>query len=658
MKPGAPAVPALPAPSPPRGRDFIFPERATPARLRQLRDRLAKRGLTAEALQVARRLAEIDPGRESYWKLGSILRDAGAYRGALKVLRDALRFDVGPAYLLPEIHLQLADVWYRLNDSKRMGESLRRAYALRPKQRSNFNLHLSFCNFYLTRRKYREALVEARQMESAAGSSLQRAKALTNQAVVHWNLRELAEAGRRQDQAIEQFKRAKDIGRLARARRLRSSFYFDQGQVSRALGMLERAIPTFERCGDQGELVAALVNAGYMACELGDWSRSLAFLDRAGRALRKTESRPAEICGSAVRSIVLANLGRFEEAGRCLEEARRLAQGERNWVTTLHLCRARARIAALFENWTEVRRWARSAERLACKVDDLPRIVEFRRLRARAEEELGRRRAALHARTSAERLRSLGGQASPVMRRLLQVASRLATSDVPVLLVGEDGTGKTQLAKELHLAGRRAKGPCIVAPCEQLAFPASDLMGHVAGAWSGARTDSPGLAGRARGGTLILDRVDELKPEDQRALVSLAEGRVRAVGSTQERPLDARVLATCRDVRRLVPELRSRLAGALLELPPLRKRVEDVPALVRRMLSDGVAVTADALGLLARHPWPGNLTELRSKVELLAANAGRLPIGVKAVKAALSPPKQDRRERQRRRLAEMAAALR
>jgi transcriptional regulator of acetoin/glycerol metabolism len=130
------------------------------------------------------------------------------------------------------------------------------------------------------------------------------------------------------------------------------------------------------------------------------------------------------------------------------------------------------------------------------------------------------------------------------------------------------------------------------------------------------------------------------------------------VGGTEERRLDARIVATCRDPRRLVPELRARLAGAVLTLPPLRDRAEDLPAVVRRMLPDGAAITADALGLLARHRWEGNLTELRAKLELLVSVSGGAPIGVKAVQAALRPAKADRRERQRRRLAEMAAALR
>lgn len=658
MKPGSPAVQALPAPSQPRGRDFIFPERATPTRLRQLRDRLQRRGLVAEALQVARRLAEKLPGRESYWKLGTLERLSGLHRKALKTLRDALRFRDGAAYLLPEIHVQIAAVWHCLRDHKRMGEALERSRALRPKTRTEPNLHLSFGNLYLARGDFRRALESFRDSERAARNALERARALGNQGAAWWHLRDLEAAGRCLDAAIAGYQAAGHLPGLVWARRIRAAFHLDQGRPALALGMVERAIEVALRAGIREELPSLFSNAGYFAGELGEWERSLRLLDRGLEKLDRGDDPRVEATALALRATALANLARFEESSRSLADAKRAARGERDWVSTMHLSRAQARIAALRGDWAEVRRHARSAERLAAKVKDLPRLAEFRELRARAETELGRRRAALHAAQSAQRLRGLGVRGSALTRRLRAAAERLAKSSVNVLLSGEAGTGKTQLAKEMHLAGPRAQGPCVVAPCEQLAFPASDLMGHVAGAWSGARSDSAGLAGRAKGGTLVLDRVDELTPEEQRALVPLAEGRVRPVGGTEERRLEARILATCREPGRLIPELRARLAGALLELPALRLRAEDVPVAVRRMLPDGVGVTGDALALLAAHPWEGNLSELRSKLELLASLSKGLPIGVKVVKAALRPAKADRRERERRRLADLAEALR
>src|SRR3989442_15989997 len=105
---------------------------------------------------------------------------------------------------------------------------------------------------------------------------------------------------------------------------------------------------------------------------------------------------------------------------------------------------------------------------------------------------------------------------------------------MPVLILGESGTNKVEIAREIHRSSARAKGPCIVVPCEHLTFPASDLYGHAEGAWSGAVRSSQGYVNRAQGGTIILDCVDQMSPEDQQTLVPILDRKTRAVGGVEE----------------------------------------------------------------------------------------------------------------------------
>jgi DNA-binding NtrC family response regulator len=227
---------------------------------------------------------------------------------------------------------------------------------------------------------------------------------------------------------------------------------------------------------------------------------------------------------------------------------------------------------------------------------------------------------------------------------------------LPVLILGETGVGKTELVRTLHREGPRAGKPLVVVPCEQLSFAGSDLAGHEPGAWSGARERSLGYARRAAGGTLVLDRVDELRAEEQRVLIPIVEGRVRPVGSASEERVDFRVVAVARRADRLIPGLRARLEGAILRIPPLRERRAEIPTLVRELLQGRRAITADALALLAAHPWPGNLPELRGRVEeILASSPG--PLGVKIVRRVLKTPVRSRVAVRKETLRRMAEAL-
>jgi len=249
---------------------------------------------------------------------------------------------------------------------------------------------------------------------------------------------------------------------------------------------------------------------------------------------------------------------------------------------------------------------------------DISGFPEIRALR----DEVAALRAELHG-----ELPDMVGDSLP-MRTLARRLGRVAPSKLPVLVLGETGTGKELVARALHLRSRRAEGPFVAESCGALAESVleSELFGHEAGAFTGAVARHRGLFARAHGGTLFLDEVGELSPRVQvRLLRVLQEGRVRPVGGEQERAVDVRVVAaTHRDLQAMVREgtfredLWYRLRGATLRVPALRERLDDLPALVARFLADAgrpaLEVDPAVWKVLAGHPWPGNVRELRAEV--------------------------------------------
>ncbi|MDX2011635.1 MAG: sigma 54-interacting transcriptional regulator [Myxococcaceae bacterium] len=221
---------------------------------------------------------------------------------------------------------------------------------------------------------------------------------------------------------------------------------------------------------------------------------------------------------------------------------------------------------------------------------------------------------------------------SQQMQALQQEIEQVARSQVPVLVLGESGTGKELVARELHLRSARAAGPFKAVNCA--ALPASLLesllFGHEKGAFTGADRVSKGLFEEADGGTVFLDEVGELPPSAQAALLRVVEARhVTRVGSTQERPVDVRlVAATHRDLEAMAAEgafrhdLLFRLNALTLRLAPLRERLDDVPPLVERFLAEACAqhdgvkrvVTPATMDVLLRYHWPGNVRELKNVV--------------------------------------------
>jgi DNA-binding NtrC family response regulator len=203
---------------------------------------------------------------------------------------------------------------------------------------------------------------------------------------------------------------------------------------------------------------------------------------------------------------------------------------------------------------------------------------------------------------------------------------RVAPTSITVTLIGETGTGKDVLAHAIHDASPRAAAPFLVFDCGSVPpnLIESELFGHERGSFTGAYAEHPGAFERAGGGTLFLDEIGELPPDLQPRLLRVLDDRcVRRVGGTKDRQIDVRIVAaTNRDLGALVAaklfrqDLYFRLAAAIVRVPALRERMEDLPYLVPRLLadlgSDGVAVPADTLAALMAHPWPGNVRELKN----------------------------------------------
>lgn len=219
---------------------------------------------------------------------------------------------------------------------------------------------------------------------------------------------------------------------------------------------------------------------------------------------------------------------------------------------------------------------------------------------------------------------------SAAMQALFRQIEVIAKLDEPVLVHGETGTGKELVASALHTASPRAQRALVVRNCGAIpeALAESELFGSVPGAFSGA-TNSVGVFEGARGGTVFLDELGELPLSVQPKLLrAIQERRVQRLGEVNERPVDFRlVAATHRDLRSMVDarefreDLFHRVGVFVLELPPLRARVEDIPLLVDHLLGRPGLVTGAALDKLMQHRWPGNVRELGNV--LIRANAFR-----------------------------------
>ena len=229
--------------------------------------------------------------------------------------------------------------------------------------------------------------------------------------------------------------------------------------------------------------------------------------------------------------------------------------------------------------------------------------------------------------------RLVGG--SPAMKAVLSRAKQVAETDTTVLITGESGTGKELVARAIHFSSARKDARLVAVDCGAIAptLIASELFGHVRGAFTGATSNHSGLMQTADGGTLFLDEISNLSLDLQSSLLRAVETHeVRPVGAATAIEVNVRyIAATNRDLQTLVREgkfredLFYRLSVFPIHVPPLRQRREDIPELARHFLA-GLAAkmhkrvddfTPEALNALVQYDWPGNVRELANVVERL-----------------------------------------
>jgi Nif-specific regulatory protein len=231
----------------------------------------------------------------------------------------------------------------------------------------------------------------------------------------------------------------------------------------------------------------------------------------------------------------------------------------------------------------------------------------------------------------------IGG--ASVMKDVFDLMESAAASPIVVLIEGETGTGKELVARGIHRASPRSRGPFVAVNCAALpeSLLESELFGHRRGAFTGAVQDQKGIFEAAAGGTIFLDEIGEMPLSMQAKLLRvLQEGEISRVGETQPRRVDVRVIsATNRSLEGLVdggqmrPDLFYRLSAFPISLPALRDRRDDIPLFVAHFLKDAArrhdrevaGVDAEALDLLHRAEWPGNVRQLRNEVERAVALA-------------------------------------
>ncbi len=240
---------------------------------------------------------------------------------------------------------------------------------------------------------------------------------------------------------------------------------------------------------------------------------------------------------------------------------------------------------------------------------------------------------------------------STALLKLKEMITQIGKSDASVLIQGETGTGKELVARAIHFHSPRADNAFVPVDCAAISehVTESELFGHVKGAFTGAHIAAPGLIRSAEGGTVFFDEIGELSPAIQaKILRTIQEREVRPVGSAKSHPVNIRMLAaTNRDLEKEVgagnfrEDLFYRLNVVTVQVPPLRKRKEDIALLVRYFIqrfktdfSSIEGISDEALKIMYRYDWPGNIRELENAV-MRAIALGR---GTEILPADLPPP--------------------
>jgi transcriptional regulator with GAF, ATPase, and Fis domain len=302
----------------------------------------------------------------------------------------------------------------------------------------------------------------------------------------------------------------------------------------------------------------------------------------------------------------------------------------------------------------QLRRSTRRAERASRKLAEL--LAKRDVMLDVAERELALHRGAPDPRRS--RYADIAGESEPI-HHLLAMVDRVASSDVPVLISGESGSGKELVARAIHRNSSRATEPFVSENCGAIpeGLLESTLFGHVRGAFTGADRPRAGLFEVADRGTLFLDEVGEMSLAMQTKLLRvLGDGMVKPLGSERSRKVDVRVIgATHRDLEAMVragtfrEDLFYRLNIITLAVPPLRARADDIPLLVARMLEKyapnrALRVTRAAMDRLIQYRWPGNVRQLENEIRRAIVLTDGAIDAAHLSPSLLTPPEQEPRE--------------
>ncbi len=276
--------------------------------------------------------------------------------------------------------------------------------------------------------------------------------------------------------------------------------------------------------------------------------------------------------------------------------------------------------------------------------DYVPKPFDNDEIRIVVERALERTRLEREHRLLLERVQREQGLgalvgAGPAMRRIFETIHKIAETDLTVLIRGESGTGKELVAQAIHDRSARARRPLVAVNCAAMSreLVESELFGHERGSFTGADARRIGRFEAASGGTMFLDEIGDMPPETQaKVLRVLQERALERVGSNTTIRVDTRVIAATHrdleaDVRagRFREDLYYRLRVVEIVVPPLRERLEDLPALSAKLLAElaarlgrkPIALSEAALGALSRHRFPGNVRELRNVLERAAVLA-------------------------------------
>jgi transcriptional regulator with GAF, ATPase, and Fis domain len=463
------------------------------------------------------------------------------------------------------------------------------------------------------------------------------AQTAVNLARLYAFLGDLPRAAELCDHALRRAVELRDPYLQASALGVRGEVALDRREWDEAGRLLGEARELFEGVGNLGYAAFCAAQKARAHLGLSQRAQAQAELSRPQVDAGASQMPQAQVEVELCRGELALGLGDFQTAGRATTRAREalLAKADLEGPYRVYFLMGRLRLAAgdMSGAQAEMARAARLLDEVTERVP-APLRQPFLCVPRRAEVlsavepalRLPRRVAQAPVAEAGHRL---VGQ-SQALEKITRQLEPIARSNATVLIRGESGTGKEVLAQAIHDLSSRRTMPIVKVNCAAMVedLLISELFGHEKGAFTGAVRERKGRFELADGGTLFLDEIGDISPKCQVALLRvLQEREFERVGGVRTLKVDVRVIcATNRDLESLIAQgrfrqdLYYRLKGVMLELPPLRERLEDLPLLASHVLGRVAAergeaprqLSGEALELLARHPWPGNVRELEN----------------------------------------------